>query len=80
MSTIKELADYVSQLSRNHSDKRYANELREIETMIAQIQLEQTGLIEKRIELMKANEELSKLIDNLNQEIDNFTNTALKPD
>ena len=80
MSTIKELADYVSQLSSSHSDKRYADELRKIENMIAQIQREQTGLIEKRIELMKANEELSKVIDNLNQEIDNLKNTAPKPE
>jgi predicted nuclease with TOPRIM domain len=76
MSTIKELADYVSEFSNLHSDSRIAGELKKIQTMISQIQREQTGLIEKRIELMKENEDLRKVIDKLNKEVAKLKNTA----
>ena len=80
MSTIKELADYVSQFSSVHSDSRIAGELEKIQTMISQIQQEQTGLVEKRIELMKENEDLRKAIDELNKEIVKLKNTAMAID
>ena len=80
MSTIKELADYVSRISILHSDSRKTGELRKIHTMISQIQREQAGLVEKRIELMKENEDLKKEIDELNKEITKLKNTAMAID
>lgn len=72
MDTIKDLADLVAQISISNTDNRFAGELKEIQTMITKIQLEQTGLVEKRIKLMRENEDLRKEIDDLNKEFVNF--------
>lgn len=72
MDTIKDLADLVAQISTSNTDNRFADELKEIQTMITKIQLEQTGLVEKRIKLLRENEDLRKEIDDLNKEFVKF--------
>lgn len=72
MGTIRDLADLIAQVSISNTDKKFAGELREIQTMITKIQLEQTGLVEKRIKLLRENEDLRKEIDDLNKEIFNL--------
>jgi len=72
MGTIRDLADLIAQVSISNTDKIFAGELREIQTMITKIQLEQTGLVEKRIKLLRENEDLRKEIDDLNKEIFNL--------
>jgi hypothetical protein len=71
MASIKELEDLVSQLSCNISDERFSSEIRKILTKIAQIQSCQTKLVEKRIDLMRENEELRDEIEALKTEIVN---------
>ena len=71
MSTINDLADLVSQFSCDISEERFVNEMKRMKTMIAQIQSDQTELVEKRIELIKKNEDLKKEINGLKQKIVN---------
>ena len=72
MTTINELSNILSQLSCNISDEIFASKIREIQTMVAKIQSDQTELVEKRIKLMMENEDLKKQIDTLKEEILNL--------
>jgi len=77
MGTIKDLADLITNLSCDISEKNFADELRKIKTLIIQIQEFQTDLVEKRIELMRENEDLKNKIDDLNQEINCLKSTVV---
>jgi predicted nuclease with TOPRIM domain len=69
MGTVNDLADIIEKLSSDNNDKVFAGQLRQIQTMITRIQADQTCLAEKRIELMRENEDLRKKIDELNREV-----------
>jgi cell division septum initiation protein DivIVA len=77
MGTIKDLADLITNLSCDITEKRFADELRKIKTLMTEIQAYQTDLVEKRIELMRENEDLKNKIDDLNQEINCLRRTAV---
>jgi cell division septum initiation protein DivIVA len=77
MGTIKELADLITNLSCDITDERFADELRKIKSLMTEIQAFQTNLVEKRIELMRENEDLKNKIDELNQEINCLKHTAV---
>jgi cell division septum initiation protein DivIVA len=77
MGTIKELTDLITNLSCDITEKSFADELRKIKTLTIQIQAFQTDLVEKRIELMRENEDLKNKIDDLNQEINILKLTAV---
>ena len=55
MGTIKDLVDLVNQLSSSEQDRKFAAELRQIQSMIGAIQSEHAAIHEQRIELMTQN-------------------------
>jgi cell division septum initiation protein DivIVA len=77
MGTIKDLSDLITNLSCDITEKRFADELRKIKTLMTEIQAYQTDLVEKRIKLMRENEDLKNKIDDLNQEINFLRRTAV---
>ena len=85
MGTIKDLVDLVTQLSNSVEDRKFAGELRQIQSMIGSIQSENATLHEQRIELMAKNADLKdenaslkQRISILQQKIVNSKNTEAK--
>jgi predicted nuclease with TOPRIM domain len=82
MGEIKDLVDLVTQLYNNVKNRKFADELRKIQSMIGSIQSEHAIMHEQRINLMTENAELKKTIVTLedkisspNQEIANNNNS-----
>ena len=69
MGAIKDLVDLVTQLSNSVQDRKFAEELRQIQSMIGSIQSEQAERHEQCIRLMTENAELKKTISSLQEEI-----------
>jgi hypothetical protein len=69
MGAVKDLVDLVTQLSNSIEDRKFAAELREIQSMIGGIQSEHAAMHEQRIELMTENAELKQTIAALKGEI-----------
>ena len=69
MGAVKDLVDLVTQLSNRIEDRKFAAELRDIQSMIGGIQSEHAAIHEQRIELMTENAELKQTIATLQQEI-----------
>ena len=69
MGTIKDLVDLVTQLSNSVTDRKFAGELREIQSMIGGILSEHADIHEKDIKLMTENAELKQENANSRQEI-----------
>lgn len=69
MGAVKDLVDLVTQLSNSIEDRKFAAELREIQSMIGSIQSEHAALHEQRIALMTENAELKQKIAGLQQEM-----------
>ena len=51
MGAVKDLVDLVTQLSNSIEDRKFAAELREIQSMIGGIQSEHAAMHEQRIEV-----------------------------
>jgi len=73
MGAVKDLVDLVTQLAGSVQDRKFAAELRGIQSMIGAIQSEHASLHEQRIVLMTENAELKQTIASLKNEV-----TALK--
>ena len=69
MGAIKDLVDLVTQLNNSVEDRKFAAELREIQSMIGGIQSEHAEIHEQRIELMTENAELKQVIASLKEEV-----------
>jgi septal ring factor EnvC (AmiA/AmiB activator) len=69
MGAIKDLVDLVTQLNNSVEDRKFASELRDIQSMIGSIQSEHAAIHEQRIELMTENAELKQTIASLKEEI-----------
>ena len=69
MGALKDLVDLVTQLAGSVQDRKFAAELREIQSMIGSIQSEHAALHEQRIELMTENAELKQTIASLKEEV-----------
>lgn len=80
MGAVKDLVDLVTQLSNSIEDRKFAAELREIQSMIGGIQSEHAALHEQRIALMTENAELKQKIAELQQEMLDLKNPTLTPD
>jgi len=80
MGAVKDLVDLVTQLSNNIDDRKFAAELREIQSMIGGIQSEHAALHEQRIALMTENAELKQKIAGLQQQILDLKNPLRLPD
>lgn len=75
MGTIKDLVDLVAQLNDSVTDRKFAGELREIQSMIAALQSEHADIHEKRIHLMEENALLRQQVASLKEEL-NLINSA----
>ncbi len=62
MGTIKDVVDLISNITENAKDRKFVGELRQIQTMISNIQSEQASLYEKNIKLLEENTELKKVL------------------
>lgn len=69
MGAIKDLVGLVTQLTDSVKDRKFASELRNIQSMIGSIQSEHAQMHEQRIKLMTENAELKQKIISLEQEI-----------
>ena len=69
MGAVKDLVDLVTQLSNSIEDRKFAAELREIQSMIGGIQSEHAAMHEQRIDLMTKNAELKQTIAALKENI-----------
>lgn len=69
MGVIKDLVDLVTQLNNSVEDRKFAGELREIQSMIGTIQSEHAAMHEQRIQLMTENAELKQVIASLKEEV-----------
>ena len=69
MGALKDLVDLVTQLAGSVQDRKFAAELREIQSMIGNIQSEHAALHEQSIELMTENAELKQTIASLKEEV-----------
>ena len=69
MGAIKDLVDLVTQLNSSAEDRKFASELRQVQSMIGAIQSEHAEIHEKRIELMTENAELRQEVISLKEEI-----------
>ncbi len=69
MGTIKDLVDLVTQLNSSVEDRKFAGELRQVQSMIGAIQSEHAEIHEQRIILMTENAELKQVIASLKEEI-----------
>ena len=69
MGAIKDLVDLVTQLTSSIDDRKFAGELREIQSMISSIQSEHAELHEDRIRLMTRNAELVEEAANLKNQL-----------
>ena len=69
MGAIKDLVDLTSDLLKSVKERKVAEELRHIQSMIGDIQSEQAELNEQRIGLMSENADLKQKITSLEQEI-----------
>ena len=69
MGAIKDLVDLVTQLNNSVEDRKFAGELREIQSMIGTIQSEHAAIHEQRIQLMTENAELKQVIASLKEEV-----------
>ncbi|MBT3056090.1 MAG: hypothetical protein KME69_14580 [Candidatus Thiodiazotropha sp. (ex Codakia orbicularis)] len=70
MGVIKDLVDLVTQLNSSVEDRKFAGELRQIQSMIGVIQSEHAEIHEQRIELLTENAELKQTIASLKEEIE----------
>lgn len=68
-NVIKDLVDLVSKLASSIDDRKFAGELREVQSMIGRIQSEHAELHEKRIELMTTNASLREEVAALKEQI-----------
>ncbi len=75
MGAIKDLVDLVTQLNASVKDRKFTNELRQVQSMIGEIQSEHAQIHEQRISLMTENAELKQTIVSLNEEINQLRNT-----
>jgi septal ring factor EnvC (AmiA/AmiB activator) len=69
MGAIKDLVDLVTQLNNSVEDRKFASELREIQSMIGTIQSEHAAIHEQRIQLMTENAEHKQVIASLKEEV-----------
>lgn len=69
MGAIKDLVDLVTDLSSRVSDRKFAEELRNVQGMIGAIQSEHAEIHEQRISLMTENAELKQQNAELRQQI-----------
>jgi|GEM_PF-7124113 len=69
MGAIKDLVDLVTQLSSSVEDRKFAGELRQVQSMIGAIQSEHAEIHEQRISLMTENAELKQTIASLREEV-----------
>jgi len=69
MGAIKDLVDLVTQLNNSVENRKFAGELREIQSMIGSLQSEHAKIHEQRIELMTENAELKQTIAALREEV-----------
>jgi chromosome segregation ATPase len=69
MGAIKDLIDLVTQLNSSVEDRKFAGELRQVQSMIGAIQSEHAEIHEQRIALMTENAELKQKIAGLKEEI-----------
>ena len=86
MGAIKDLVDLVTQFSNSVEDRKFAAELRQIQSMIGGIQSEHAAMHEQRIGLMTENADLKEVnislkqqIASLQQEIINLKNQKFTP-
>ena len=69
MGTITDLIDLVNQLTSSVKDRKFAGELRQVQSMIGAIQSEHAEIHEQRINLLTKNAELKQNIASLKEEI-----------
>jgi septal ring factor EnvC (AmiA/AmiB activator) len=69
MGAIKDLVDLVTQLNSSVEDRKFAGELRQVQSMIGAIQSEHAEIHEQRIDLLTKNAELRQEISTLKEEI-----------
>ena len=69
MGTIKDLVDLTNQLTTSVKDRKFARELRQIQSMIGELQSEHAIIHEQRINLMTENAELKQTNTNLQNKI-----------
>lgn len=69
MGAIKDLVDLVTQLNSSVEDRKFAGELRQVQSMIGAIQSEHAEIHEQRISLMTENAELKQAIASLREEV-----------
>lgn len=65
MGTIKDLVDLVTQLSSSVQDRKFAAELRQIQSMIGSIQSEHATIYEQNFKLKTENSELKQQLSAL---------------
>lgn len=65
MSTIKDIIDLTTQLSKSVKDRKFAAEISQIQSLISTVQLENASLMSENLELQKKIFELEKNISNL---------------
>jgi uncharacterized small protein (DUF1192 family) len=78
MGAIKDLVDLVTQLNEAVEDRKFANELRQVQSMIGTIQSEHAEIHEQRINLLSENAELKQEIASLKEEIQILKQQALE--
>ena len=69
MGVIKDLVDLTNQLNSSVEDRKFAGELRQVQSMIGAIQAEHAEIHEQRINLMTENAELKQTISALKEEV-----------
>lgn len=69
MGAVKDLVDLVTQLSNSIQDRKFATELRQIQSMIGKILSEHAEIHEQRIALLTENAELKQIVASLKQKI-----------
>ncbi|ODS30178.1 MAG: hypothetical protein SCARUB_04711 [Candidatus Scalindua rubra] len=72
MGTIKDITDLLTKLIGNIKDRKFASELREIQTMVNTLQSENTVLQEKNSALMTENSNLKTENFKLKQAIEDY--------
>ena len=79
MGTIKDIVDLTADLASRVKDRKIAEELNQIQTLIIQLQGEQAQLHEKNIELREEKVTLSEKVRELEAEITSLNSSSSAP-